>query len=129
MRIIVILDSKYTLTERRVYTFADMLGKAGGFMGAILSISRVFAYLFTSKFYSMTLLTYFYKVDEYANDDFKPTEEENLNNPRSEIYRDEAGISEEEEAKARSFQGYLRNTSLNSYTNDEIIEKVKKKTF
>eukprot|EP00343_Euplotes_focardii_P000602 CAMPEP_0205799862 /NCGR_PEP_ID=MMETSP0205-20121125/1323_1 /ASSEMBLY_ACC=CAM_ASM_000278 /TAXON_ID=36767 /ORGANISM="Euplotes focardii, Strain TN1" /LENGTH=202 /DNA_ID=CAMNT_0053061979 /DNA_START=484 /DNA_END=1093 /DNA_ORIENTATION=+ len=98
MRIIVFLDSKYTLTERQVYTFADMLGKAGGFMGAILSISRVFAYLFTSKFYSMTLLTYFYKVEKFENEDINESFEEVRDN-RSEIYQDHALISEDEEAK------------------------------
>mmetsp|Transcript_27392 Transcript_27392/g.24271 ORF Transcript_27392/g.24271 Transcript_27392/m.24271 type:complete len:84 (+) Transcript_27392:899-1150(+) len=67
LKIKIVLDNKYTLTERKVYTAYDMLGQVGGFMGIIISGGGIFAAFFSGNMYLMTLLSNFYKVDENAN--------------------------------------------------------------
>lgn len=41
MRLRVILDPRYQMIERRVYTIYDMLGQVGGFFGIILTAGKI----------------------------------------------------------------------------------------
>ncbi|CAI2362919.1 unnamed protein product [Moneuplotes crassus] len=64
MRFRIVLDHKYTSTERRVYTFYDMLGQIGGFLGILLSVGNLLSGLISKNIFMMTLLSSLFKVEK-----------------------------------------------------------------
>jgi hypothetical protein len=64
IKIVLKMDYKYTLIERRTYTVYDMLGNIGGFMSIVLACAALFVQIFSDKLYAMTLLSYFYKIED-----------------------------------------------------------------
>lgn len=63
MRFHIVLDSRYSQIERRVYTFYDMLGQIGGFIGIVLGAGGLIAGFFANNIYVMALLTSLFKVE------------------------------------------------------------------
>ena len=74
IRLNFIIDAKYKLTERKVYTVYDMLGQVGGFMGIVFPFGAIITSMFSNKIYIMTLMSYYFKVDEYETEDRPATD-------------------------------------------------------
>jgi hypothetical protein len=48
-----------------------MLGRLGGFIGLVISVAALIVGQFSTKLYNMTLLSYFYKVENADHDNDK----------------------------------------------------------
>jgi hypothetical protein len=57
------LDYQYLTTERKLYTFYDMLGQVGGFMGIVIWLASLTVSSFSNNMYTMNLLSHMYKID------------------------------------------------------------------
>ena len=57
------LDRVYYDIERRAYTFIDVLGQVGGFMGILIPLGSVLVGFISNKIYWMTLISYFYQTE------------------------------------------------------------------
>ena len=57
------LDRVYYDIERRAYTFIDVLGQVGGFMGILIPLGSVLVGFISNKIYWMTLISTFYDTE------------------------------------------------------------------
>ena len=56
------LDSKYNVINRSVYTLGDMFGQIGGMDSIMATIGSIFVGVFSSKIFMESLLSTFYYV-------------------------------------------------------------------
>ena len=63
------LDQVYYNIERRAYTFIDVLGQVGGFMGILIPLGSFLVGFISNKMYWMTLISTFYDTENtnYTN--------------------------------------------------------------
>ena len=59
-----ILDSKYQVIQRQVFTVLDLISQVGGVNQIILLLLSFFMHIFISKVYMETLLSNFYQIDQ-----------------------------------------------------------------
>ena len=64
------LDQNYINIERRAYTFLDVLGQVGGFMGFLIPAFGFIIAILSDKVYWTTLLNTFYDIE--ILDEVKP---------------------------------------------------------
>ena len=61
------LDQAYYNIERRAYTFIDVLGQVGGFMGILIPLGSILVGLISNRIYWMTLISTFYDTEGTNN--------------------------------------------------------------
>ena len=61
------LDQEYLYIERRAYTFIDVLGQVGGFMGILIPLGSIIVGLISNRIYWMTLISTFYDTENTNN--------------------------------------------------------------
>ena len=61
------LDQVYYNIERRAYTFIDVLGQVGGFMGILIPLGSILVGLISNRIYWMTLISTFYDTENTNN--------------------------------------------------------------
>ena len=61
------LDQVYYNIERRAYTFIDVLGQVGGFMGILIPLGSIIVGFISNKIYWMTLISTFYDTEDANN--------------------------------------------------------------
>ena len=57
------LDQAYISTERKAYTFLDVISQVGGFMGFLIPIGAVLVGILSNQIYWTTLLSTFYDIE------------------------------------------------------------------
>lgn len=87
MGIQIVLDPKYSKVERKVYTLFDVLGQIGGVMGIIIPLFVASIQFFSTKIYTMTMLSLLYQVDEKPDYKVVPIESQISNMDKSQVIR------------------------------------------
>ena len=67
LRINIILDSKYNVIDRKVYSLGDMFGQIGGMDSIMINIGSIIVGIFSSKIFIASLLSTFYHVSSEQN--------------------------------------------------------------
>ena len=57
------LDQEYLDIERRAYTFIDVLGQVGGFMGILIPLGSILVGFISNNIYWITLISTFYDTE------------------------------------------------------------------
>jgi hypothetical protein len=110
----------HTFISRRIYTVYDMLGRLGGFIGLVISVAALIVGLFSTKMYNMTLLSYFYKVDNALNDDDKAVKKNQVQDisqdfPRQRTLKRMNSKADEEEEKDKEVGYKTIDRSINNF--------------
>jgi len=58
-------DRVSDIYERQIYSFAELIGQAGGFYGAVLAISGLMISLFTERLFVSSILRRIYQIDSW----------------------------------------------------------------
>lgn len=66
------LSPKYLKTERKVYSFMEVLGQVGGIIGILLPVGAILSSIFSSRIYIMTLLSLLFQVDQTQTSKVSP---------------------------------------------------------
>ena len=61
------LDQEYLDIERRAYTFIDVLGQVGGFMGILIPLGSILVGFISNNIYWITLINTFYDTEAPLN--------------------------------------------------------------
>ena len=63
IRFNIVLDSKYNVINRTVYSMTDMFGQIGGMDSILVSAGSIIVGIFSSKMFTASLLSSFYYVN------------------------------------------------------------------
>ena len=126
------LDQEYLYIERRAYTFIDVLGQVGGFMGILIPLGSVLVKIISNNIYWMTLINTFYDTESSLLNNpnmnmIHPIDQRDLSQrvpTKSEFWRSD--IPEEQKYADEAIQNDDKNESVET-NRFEALNKLSKK--